>query len=48
MLNHIKQTTLNATRHDDRIPASAWIGGAIFLAAVFGFVPLLAWIYGVI
>ena len=48
MLNHIKQTTENAMNQNDRIPVSAWIGGAIFLITVFGFVPLLALIYGVI
>ena len=28
-------------KFDDKIPLSAWIGGAIVLALIFGFVPLL-------
>lgn len=30
----------------ERIPVAGWIGGALFIAAVFGFVPLLNWIVG--
>lgn len=49
MLNHIKQTTKNAMRDNgETIPPVAWIGGAIFLAAVFGLVPLIGWLQGAI
>ena len=29
------------TRADERIPLGAWVGGAVFLAMVFGYIPLL-------
>ena len=29
------------TRADEQIPVIAWIGGALFLALVFGYIPLL-------
>ena len=29
------------TRADEQIPVIAWIGGALFLAMVFGYIPLL-------
>lgn len=30
------------SRADEQIPTIAWIGGALFLAMVFGFIPLLS------